>query len=214
MLDCGVDESYSLFHLNTIAKVLADHHVDYLLLSNSALTSVGALPYLQKEGKLDSLKIMSTSPTCKMASLTMYEYFIQRKELSDFHLYSLYDVEKAFERVELVSFNEHRKLRGDDVVVLSGHPSGSAIGGTCWKVEYNKQHIVYAQNLNDVPMNITVPMMRHTDFKSARLLITNGYHKPRVIRNAAVQPGPRQHKFLSEDKLRAKLEKVLVEDRG
>jgi Cft2 family RNA processing exonuclease len=43
---------------------------------------VGALPYLQNKGKiLDNVKIISTSPTAKMASLTLYEYFIQRKEM-------------------------------------------------------------------------------------------------------------------------------------
>jgi cleavage and polyadenylation specificity factor subunit 2 len=46
----------------------------------------------------------------------------------------------VFERVELVSYNEHRRLRAGDgaEVVVSAHPNGSAIGGACWKVEYNK----------------------------------------------------------------------------
>jgi len=57
------------------------------------------------------MKILSTSPTAKMASLTLYEYFIQRKELNDFDLFTLQDVEKVFEKVELLSFNEHRKIR-------------------------------------------------------------------------------------------------------
>jgi len=82
------------------------------LISNSAITMVGALPYLQNKGKiLDNVKIISTSPTAKMASLTLYEYFIQRKEMQDFDLFNLQDVEKVFEKVELVSFNEHRKIR-------------------------------------------------------------------------------------------------------
>ena len=149
LLDCGVDETYSLYHLNVIARALTEHQVDYLLLSYAAISQVGALPYLQAQGKLENVKIMSTSPTSKMASLTMYEYFIQRKELSDFHLFTLFDVEKAFEKVELVSFNEHRKIKShmkseETEIILSAHPSGSAIGGTCWKIEYNKQLIVYA----------------------------------------------------------------------
>ena len=87
-----------------------------------------------------------------MSYLTMYEYFIQRKELSgDIHrLFSLGDVEKVFvDRCELVSFNEHRKIRGgsgsnENELIISAHPSGSAIGGTCWKIEYNKLVLVYA----------------------------------------------------------------------
>ena len=144
---------------------------------------VGALPYLQNKGKiLDNVKIISTSPTAKMASLTLYEYFIQRKEMQDFDLFNLQDVEKVFEKVELVSFNEHRKIRSthqiedQSEIILSAHPSGSAIGGTCWKIEYNKQTIVYAVDLNDVPLTISVPMIRFSDFKNANIMITNTYH--------------------------------------
>lgn len=174
--------------------------MEYILLSHSALSQVGALPYLQAKGLLDHVKIMSTSPTAKMASLTLYEYFIQKKELADFDLYSLQDVEKVFEKVELVSFNEHRKIRSalqqeseesalalpgatsgnETEIILSAHPNGSAIGGACWKIEYNKQVIVYAIDLNDSPLNITVPMMQFADFKNANVLISNGYHKPKM----------------------------------
>ena len=111
-------------------------------------------------------------------------------------------MEKVFEKIELVSFNEHRKFRsqtqldivaaGNDnfmstlgaqtetEIILSAHPSGSAIGGTCWKIEYNKQLIVYAVDMNDVPLTISVPMMRFSDFKNANVLITNSYFKPKV----------------------------------
>lgn len=102
------------------------------------------------------------------------------------------DVEKVFERVELVSFNEHRKIRSErnsannasiengSEVIISAHPSGSSIGGTCWKIEYNKQQIVYAMDMNDVPITITVPMMRLGELKNANILITNGYLKPKL----------------------------------
>jgi cleavage and polyadenylation specificity factor subunit 2 len=138
---------------------------------------------------LETAKIISTSPTAKMASLTLYEYFIQRKEMQDFNLFTLQDVEKVFEKVELVSFNEHRRIRSSShyqiedqsEIILSAHPSGSAIGGTCWKIEYNKQTIIYAVDLNDVPLTISVPMMRLADFKNANIMITNTYHQPKAM---------------------------------
>ena len=40
--------------------------------------------------------------------------------------------------------------------------------------------IVYALDLNDTPLNITVPMMRFTDFKNANILITTGYQKTKM----------------------------------
>lgn len=163
-----------------------------------------------------------------MATLTMYEYFIQRKEVENFAMFSLLDVERVFDKVELVSFNEHRKIRStlleDDLeteVVLSAHPNGGSIGGACWKIEYNKQMIVYAIDLNDVSLNVTVPMMRYSDFKNANILISNGYHKtqvqvvrPKNSGSGLVSASIKPYKYLSEDKLRLKLEKVLVDNGG
>jgi Cft2 family RNA processing exonuclease len=56
----------------------------------------------------------------------------------------LQDVEKVFEKVELGSYNEHRKIRSHlqeetgTELIISAHPSGSAIGGSSWNIEYNK----------------------------------------------------------------------------
>jgi len=153
-------------------------------------------------------------------------------------MFTLQDVEKVFEKVELLSFNEHRKIRGggnrvessgdvnmkevgggvveeETELVISAHPSGSAIGGTCWKIEYNKQLIVYAIDLNDVPLTISVPMMRFSDFKNANLFITNGYTKPKSLsQQGLIQTKKKAYKFLSEEKLRGKLERVLVDSNG
>ena len=91
-----------------------------------------------------------------MGALTMYEYFIQKKGIHNFTAFSLQDVEKVFEKIELVSFNENRRVRGgkgdtQTEIILSALPAGNSIGGTCWKIEYNKQIIVYAMDINDIP---------------------------------------------------------------
>jgi Cft2 family RNA processing exonuclease len=87
-------------------------------------------------------------------------------------------VEAAFEKIELVSFNENRRIKVRDTeLMLSALPSGNSIGGTAWKIEYNKQVIIYAVDLNDKPLNITHPM-KFDDFKNANLLITNAYITP------------------------------------
>lgn len=46
-----------------------------------------------------------------MSSILLYEFYIQKKEIDDFSSFSLKDVESVFEKVELLSFNEHRKIR-------------------------------------------------------------------------------------------------------
>jgi cleavage and polyadenylation specificity factor subunit 2 len=101
---------------------------------------VGALPFLAKNKVLgEKIVIMGTSPTSKMGALTMYEYYIQKKEIAPFDHFTLQDVETAFERIELVSFNEKRRIKVlDTELMLSALPSGNSIGGTAWKIEYNK----------------------------------------------------------------------------
>lgn len=121
------------------------------------------------------MKIIGTSPTAKMGALTMYEYFIQKKEIGNFEYFTLQDVEKIFEKIELVSFNENRKIRlRETELILSALPTGNSIGGTCWKIEYNKQVIIYAMDLNDIPLNITVSL-KFEEFKNTNIMITNGY---------------------------------------
>lgn len=227
LLDCGVDEEFSESYLRHLSEVLKTQKVDYVLLSSSYISQCGAIPFLQAKGLLEGVKIMTTSPVNKMAYLQLFEYFIQRKELGDFKLFTLHDVDKAFEHVELVSYNEHRKIRSQDTeLIISAHPSGSAMGGAAWNIEYNKQLIVYAVDMNDTSMSITMPMMKFADFKNANILITNAYLSPKMqlLKPATVQGAlpnsvilPAQQKcqrFLSEEKLRLKLERVLVDIKG
>jgi Cft2 family RNA processing exonuclease len=48
-------------------------------------------------------------------------------------------VEDGFEKIELVSFNEKRRIKVHDTeIMMSALPSGNSIGGTAWKIEYNK----------------------------------------------------------------------------
>lgn len=109
----------------------------------------------------------------------MYEFFIQKKESGNFEYFSLADVEKAFERIELVSYNENRKIKlRETELILSALPSGNSIGGACWKIEYNKQVIIYAVELNDKPLHITVPM-KFEDFKNANIFISNAFITPK-----------------------------------
>lgn len=52
--------------------------------------------------------------------------------------------------------------------------SGNSIGGTAWKIEYQKQTIIYALELNDKPSQITPPFPLEK-FKNVNLLISNAY---------------------------------------
>ncbi|CDW72718.1 cleavage and polyadenylation specificity factor subunit 2-like [Stylonychia lemnae] len=216
LLDCGSDESYTQEQLQIIHDALLVYKVDFIFLSHASLIHVGALPYLQSQGLLDTngIKVMGTSPTAKMGALTMYEFFIQKKECGNFEYFSLQDVERAFERIEQVSYNENRKIRVRETeLILSALPSGNSIGGACWKIEYNKQVIIYAVELNNKPLNITVPM-KFDDFKNANILISNLYLTPKSIKSNQKGQASKIYQYLSQEKLRLKLEKVLVDHQG
>jgi cleavage and polyadenylation specificity factor subunit 2 len=82
----------------------------------------------------------------------MYEFAIQKKELGVFDLFSLKNVESAFEKLQLVPFGENKRLKmGNTELIVSALPSGNGIGGTAWKIEFQKQTLIYALELNDKP---------------------------------------------------------------
>lgn len=96
-------------------------------------------------------------------------------------------------------------------LILSALPSGNSIGSACWKVEYNKQIIIYAMELNDRPLHITVPM-KFDDFNNANILISNAYVNPHTLKPQLKAQAPAKvFQFMSEEKLRVKLEKVLID---
>ena len=69
----------------------------------------------------------------------MYEFTIQKKELFNFNIYNLQNVEGAFSHIQLVSFNENKRLKIKDTeLIVSAVPSGNSIGGTAWKIEFQK----------------------------------------------------------------------------
>jgi Cft2 family RNA processing exonuclease len=67
----------------------------------------------------------------------MYEFAIQKKELDVFEVYSLKNVEGAFEKFQMVPFSENKRLKIKDTeLIVSALPSGNCIGGTSWKIEF------------------------------------------------------------------------------
>ena len=70
--------------------------------------------------------------------------------MGEFTAYSLQDVEGAFNQVQLVSFDERKRLKVKDTeLIVSPIISGHSLGGTAWKIEYNKLNLFYALELND-----------------------------------------------------------------
>ena len=125
----------------------------------------------------------------------MHELYIQRKENPEikqtkgspasskpkeesFPNFTLQNVEESFEKIDLVSYQERKRLKvGSTEVVLEALPSGNSVGGTAWHLEFNKLSIIYALDLNDKETPISRPL-QFSQFKGANLMITNGFIQP------------------------------------
>ena len=71
----------------------------FIFLSHATVQHVGALPLLHELKYLNKATILSTSPVAKVGAQTMYEFIIQKKELSDFMAFGLQNVEGAFSQI-------------------------------------------------------------------------------------------------------------------
>lgn len=187
MLDCGCNEDLSQGLLDIIKDEA--RKMNYILVSHSSYIHVGALPYIEANGIYPT--VIATSPVAKLGAQAMHEIYIQKQECPsireigpensgqttyyDFKCFNLKHVEKVFEKIELVSFQERKKLKGEDTeIILRAMPSGNSVGGTAWHIMYNNLSIIYAVDLNDKETPISLPL-NSLAFKGANLMITNGY---------------------------------------
>lgn len=77
----------------------------------------------------------------------------------EFDSFTLKDIEQAFENVELVSYQEIKRVRIKGTsIVLRALPSGASVGGACWSIEYNNQSVIYAPEIHDHESAIAAPL--------------------------------------------------------
>jgi cleavage and polyadenylation specificity factor subunit 2 len=110
---------------------------------------LGAFPYLV--GKLGlNCPIYSTIPVYKMGQLFMYDSFMSHYNQHDFDLFTLDDVDAAFERITQLKYNQSVSLKGKGYgITIIPLPAGRMIGGTIWKIaKIGEEDIVYATDFN------------------------------------------------------------------
>merc|ERR1719239_1735765 len=123
--------------------------IDAILLSYPDALHLGALPYIV--GKLGlSCPIYATVPTYKMGQMFMYDLFQARHNTEDFELFSLVEVDLAFDKITQLKYNQSVSLKGKGQgIVITPVPAGHMIGGTLWKiVKDEEEEIVYAVDFN------------------------------------------------------------------
>uniref|UniRef100_A0A667ZXX1 Cleavage and polyadenylation specificity factor subunit 2 n=1 Tax=Myripristis murdjan TaxID=586833 RepID=A0A667ZXX1_9TELE len=156
LLDCGWDENFSMDIIDAMKRYV--HQVDAVLLSHPDPIHLGALPYAV--GKLGlNCTIYATIPVYKMGQMFMYDLYQSRNNSEDFTLFTLDDVDCAFDKIQQLKYSQIVNLKGKGHgLSITPLPAGHMIGGTIWKiVKDGEEEIVYAS----LPTSIKLPNFQH-----------------------------------------------------
>lgn len=85
--------------------------IDAVLLSYPDMSHLGGLPYAVSQLGL-SCPIYATVPIYKMGQMFMYDLYQARFNMEDFQLFSLDEVDKTFEMITQLKYNQTVHLRG------------------------------------------------------------------------------------------------------
>ncbi|ESO00058.1 hypothetical protein HELRODRAFT_113444 [Helobdella robusta] len=148
LLDCGWDASFKMAPIENLKRHIPQ--IDAVLISHPDTLHLGALPYLV--GKLGlKCPMYSTVPVNKMGQLFMYDLYLSHDINEDFDLFSLDDIDVAFERITQLKYNQscYLKSSSGSGLQITPLPAGYMIGGTIWKiVKDGEEAIVYGVDYN------------------------------------------------------------------
>lgn len=95
LLDCGWSELMDTALVEPLRALAPMVHA--VLLSHASMEHCGALPYAY--GKLGlRAPLYCTAPVHKLAMLLLYDQYLSRRAASDFNLFTLDDIDSAFEK--------------------------------------------------------------------------------------------------------------------
>lgn len=147
LLDCGWDETFDQNFIKELKKQA--HQIDAVLLSFPDANHLGALPYMVGRCGLNC-PIYATIPVYKMGQMFMYDLFQSRHNIEEFDLFTLDDVDAAFDKIIQLKHNQTVALKGKGQgISITPLPAGHMIGGTIWRiVKDGEEDILYAIDFN------------------------------------------------------------------
>ncbi|XP_034833890.1 probable cleavage and polyadenylation specificity factor subunit 2 [Maniola hyperantus] len=147
LLDCGWDEKFDMDFIKELKRHV--NNIDAVLLSHSDPLHLGALPYAVGQLGL-SCPIYATLPVYKMGQMFMYDLYQSHKNVSDFDLFTLDDVDAAFDRIIQLKYNQTIDMKGKGLGLrITPLPAGHLLGGTVWRIAApGEEDIVYAPDFN------------------------------------------------------------------
>ena len=92
LLDCGWDPNFSQDIVVQLKKYA--HKIDAVLLSHPDILHIGLLPYAVNKLGL-SCPIFATGAVHKMGEMFLYDLYQSRRNMEDFDLFTLDDVDKT-----------------------------------------------------------------------------------------------------------------------
>ncbi|XP_065184481.1 cleavage and polyadenylation specificity factor subunit 2-like [Sycon ciliatum] len=178
LLDCGWDGHTTDALLEPLKKHI--NQIDAVLLTYPDVSHLGALPYLV--GKLGlKCPVYATIPVYKMGQMFLYDAYQALRSSKDFDLFTLDDVDTAFESMVQLKYSQHVALdgKGRGLTVIP-YPAGHMIGGTLWKIiKDGEDDILYAVDFNHkkerhldgaVLETLSRPMLLITDTYNAMMV--------------------------------------------
>ncbi|GBP51084.1 Probable cleavage and polyadenylation specificity factor subunit 2 [Eumeta japonica] len=147
LLDCGWDEKFDMDFIKELKRHA--NSIDAVLLSHSDPLHLGALPYAV--GKLGlSCPVYATLPVYKMGQMFMYDLYQAHRNCSEFDLFTLDDVDAAFDRIIQLKYNQSIDMKGKGLGLrITPLPAGHSLGGTIWRITATgEEDIVYAPDFN------------------------------------------------------------------
>lgn len=116
LIDCGWNDHFDPSLLQPLSRVAST--IDAVLLSHPDTLHLAALPYAIKHLGL-SAPVYSTEPVYRLGLLTMYDHFLSRKQVSDFDLFTLDDIDSAFQTVTRLTYSQNHHLSGNNNITPS-----------------------------------------------------------------------------------------------
>lgn len=189
LIDCGWNDHFDTALLQPLFKVAST--IDAVLLSHPDTLHLGALPYAMKQLGL-SAPVYATEPVYRLGLLTMYDHYLSRKQVSEFDLFTLDDVDSAFQKVTRLTYsqNHHMSDKGEGIVIAP-HVAGHLLGGTVWKITKDGEDVIYAVDLNhrkERHLNGTVL----ATFVRPAVLITDAYN---ALNNQPYRRAEKENEF-------------------
>ncbi|RCN36652.1 RNA-metabolizing metallo-beta-lactamase [Ancylostoma caninum] len=166
LLDCGWDEKFDMAYIESIKSRIPqvdsfctifvifsfvfywNSDISAVLITHPDQPHLGALAYLVKYCDLTA-PVYCTVPVYKMGMMFMYDWINSLISVENFELFTLDDVDVAFDRMQKLKFNQTVPLRGDSQIKITALPAGHMIGGAMWRItRHDEEDIIYAVDYN------------------------------------------------------------------